>query len=471
MKERIRTERIALIAFALAATAAAVLLLGGVRAPRRAWSPVTLDPVPASSAAAEGTPWHLAAQRATEERGEPTGRQAKVEVPSQLRHYSDSRRFLAIQVAEWKEHGVRTPPDYAGLSALIRGGELVEVPAATESYVLYGVGALADSGPFTHYDKPSARSVTIYGEEELASERARLEESAAHARAGLDALRAEADTLAKGERSRRAALRAQIAQREKALEGERESVEQLDVFYGDAKRRDDLFAERESLAALAADFGGRRYDLGDGRSRKEMKVRMLAHLRPAALAVLKELAGSYFEKFARPLPITSLVRPDEYQHRLSRSNSNATRIQTPPHSTGLAFDILYRYMTAEEQQHVMDDIARLRDEGRVEALRENRDHFHVFAFVDGRRPGEELITASLGHSKGVSRPQESDATEEPPSKSEVKARGREASKKESAKKEPAKKAGREAAGKPARGAARKEVAKKAAARPAARARR
>ena len=64
------------------------------------------------------------------------------------------------------------------------------------------------------------------------------------------------------------------------------------------------------------------------------------------MKVLEEVAASYHEKFDRPLPVTSLVRPDEYQHQLSKTNPNATRIETPPHSTGLAFDILYRYMTA-----------------------------------------------------------------------------------------------------------------------------
>ncbi len=420
------------------------------------WAPSALDPVPASSAAAEQTPWHLAAQRVTEDRGEPMGRQAKVEVPSQLRHYSDTRRFLAIQVAEWKEHEVETPHDYAGLAAMIRVGELVEVPTATESYVLYGVGALADPEPFTHYDKPARESVAILDEAELAAESARLEESAARLREEIDSLKQEADSLGKKERSRRTSLRAQAAQKEQALKAERERAEVLDSFYGNAERRRDLSAEREALASLAVDFHGRKYDLGDARARREMKVRMLAHLRPEALAVLKELADSYRLKFGRPLPVTSLVRPDEYQHRLSKSNSNATRIDVPPHSTGLAFDILYRYMTAGEQEHVMADIARLRDAGRVEALRENRDHFHVFAFVDGRRPGEDLIAESLGHSAAAKA-----LREPPPAKKEVKAESRKAESRKAAKKEPVKKAGKEAAKKASRPAARKEVARKA----------
>ena len=470
MRESKRIRGVAFGGFALGAVVAAVLLLGGPRVPRRSWVPSALDPVPASSAAAEQTPWHLAAQRVTEDRGEPTGRQAKVEVPSQLRHYDDRRRFLAIQVAEWKEHSVETPHDYAGLAGMIRGGELVEVSAATESYVLYGVGALADPQPFTHFDKSARASVALLDEAELAAESARLKESAARLREELDALKREADSLGKKERSRRASLRKQAAQKETALRAERERAEALDTFYGNDERRRELSAEREALSALAVNFHGSRYDLSDARSRKELKVRMLAHLRPEALAVMKELADSYSERFGRPLPVTSLVRPDEYQHRLGKSNSNATRIEVPPHSTGLAFDILYRYMTAEEQEHVMADIARLRDAGRVESLRENRDHFHVFAFVDGRRPEEDLIAASLGHSSADSAHPEPPAAESP-AKHEVKAESRKAGSRKASKKEPAKKAVKVAAKKAGKPAARKEVARKAGGRTAGRKRR
>ena len=393
MKEK-RTRMEMLLAMSVMAFAAALLLFGS-RGPARA--PGLPDiPAPTSAAAAEFSPFKLAAGKVTEERGEPTGRQAKVEVPGQLRHYSDTRRFLAIQVAEWKEHGVSTPHDYADLAALIRAGELVEVPTVADSYVLFGVGGSADKALFTHYDKAAGESVALLDEAELEREYARSDEAVERIRGEIDALKKELDSLGKGERSRRAGLQKQVAQQEKALKAEREGRSLLEDYYGKEGRRRELSAERDALASLAADFRGRGYDLADARARLDMKVRMLSHLRPEALAVLKEFADSYHERFGRPLPVTSLVRPDEYQRRLSATNANATRIDTPPHSTGLAFDILYRHMTAEEQAHVMADIARLRDAGRVEALRENRDHFHVFAFIDGKRPGEELISGSLG---------------------------------------------------------------------------
>ena len=89
------------------------------------------------------------------------------------------------------------------------------------------------------------------------------------------------------------------------------------------------------------------------------------------------------------------MRTERYQRRLGRVNANATKVEFPPHTTGCAFDISYRYMAADEQQFLMDRIAQLEDEGRVEALRERRNHIHVFVFQDGRRPPEELIAQFL----------------------------------------------------------------------------
>ena len=90
-----------------------------------------------------------------------------------------------------------------------------------------------------------------------------------------------------------------------------------------------------------------------------------------------------------------MVRPEQYQHTLRRFNRYAVIIDTPPHSTGLAFDIDYRYMSAAEQNFVMNYLAQLKRDGRIEVLRERGANFHVFAFTDGVRPPDELIKASL----------------------------------------------------------------------------
>ena len=124
---------------------------------------------------------------------------------------------------------------------------------------------------------------------------------------------------------------------------------------------------------------------------------MLSHVRPATLALIEELGTTYESKFGRRLPITSLVRTDEYQRLLRESgNPNAADVAPPPHTTGFAFDVYYRYMTAEEQEFVMGEIARLERAGRVEALRELRDHYHVFVFDGGRPPAAESVDKILG---------------------------------------------------------------------------
>lgn len=175
------------------------------------------------------------------------------------------------------------------------------------------------------------------------------------------------------------------------------------VLYGVAQRVDDSeFKSDENAApdygplqALAKNFGGRAYDLNVPADREALKSNMLSSLRPAALKVLEEVAAAYHGQFDRPLPISSLVRPEQYQRVLSRVNRNAVKIDTPPHSTGLAFDIDYRYMSGAEQTFVMNELARLKNEGRIEAIRERNANYHVFVFLNGTRPSDDLIASKL----------------------------------------------------------------------------
>lgn len=350
--------------------------------------------LPGSARAAEINPWTAAVEKVKQDRGEPIGKQAKIETPSQLRHYSDTRRFLATQVAEVNEHHVDTPQDFVELARMINRGELVQVQPASENYILFGVGGSADSGPFTRFE--NGKSIKLYNEVGLRQEYERLASSQAGLEKQRTNLQQQVALLKRRERSQRAKLQTQLAGFQKKKNGNREDKAQLDRSYGDADTRQRLFADYESLQQVGTKLLGAGFDLGEANARRQLKVRMLSSLRPEALKVLEEIAASYHEKFDRPLAITSLVRPDEYQLGLSKTNPNATRIETPPHSTGLAFDILYHYMTAAEQAQVMSELAQLKDEGRIEVLRENRDHYHVFAFVGGARPDEEFISSALG---------------------------------------------------------------------------
>jgi hypothetical protein len=76
-------------------------------------------------------------------------------------------------------------------------------------------------------------------------------------------------------------------------------------------------------------------------------------------------------------------------------NRNAVLIDAPPHSTGLAFDIDYRYMSPAEQTFLMAQLAQIKREGRIEVIRERNANYHVFAFVKGMRPTDDLIAQYL----------------------------------------------------------------------------
>jgi hypothetical protein len=328
-----------------------------------------------------------------EDRGEPTGRQATVKIPAELKHYKDTRRFLAIQEAAAKEAGLVAPRDFVEFAGMIRdGAQWVEVPKLGGGYVLYGVGLMAAGRP-THYDSKSGKSVPLFaGEDDLKAfvdnsdaERARLE-------AELKSLASDLKQLPKENKEERARMQSETAAKKKELDGLKEEAELVGAYYETPKGRRKLFDEYETLASLARDFGGSAYDLRDAASAKEFEARLLRFVRPQALAVLEELAAGYQSKFERPLPVTSLVRTEEYQRRLRETgNPNAADVSVPPHTTGLAFDIFYRYMTAAEQEFLMDEIARLERDGRVEALRELRDHYHVFVLPKGHRPSEKAI--------------------------------------------------------------------------------
>ena len=287
--------------------------------------------------------WYEAVEKIKEARTEGAG---AINTPPELKHYSERYWFLATQVAEIEQHRVYTCQDFFDLALLIQRGELVVVPAVTESYVLYGIGERADDKEFTRYEpEPS-------------------DEEAAPPQTSI--------------------------------------------------------GDYDSLARLAKNIAGRSFDLNNPVDRETLKIIMLSAVRPQALTIIEEVGQAYRRQFGRPLPISSLVRPEQYQRALRRVNRNAILIDTPPHSTGLAFDIDYRYMSAAEQNFVMDELARLKRDGRIEVIRERNANYHVFAFVNGTRPPDALIEASLEKAGAPVKETEEPAAE--PAKPQRKAR-------------------------------------------------
>lgn len=254
------------------------------------------------------------------DRGEAAGRAARAEVPAELRQYREPRRFLAVQSAAAAEAGVKPPHDFAELAAMIKAGrDLVEAPRLGRGYVLYGVGLTA-TGELTHYDARARKNVPLFADaaeansfaDGLAADRTRLE-------AELKELDGRLKGLGRADRAERARLLSGAAAKRRELAGIKEREEVVADYYGKAagqQGRARLFAEYEVLAGLARDFGGRSYDLRDRASAREFQARLLSFLRPPALAVLEELGTAYQTKFDRPLPVTSLVRTEEYQRLL-----------------------------------------------------------------------------------------------------------------------------------------------------------
>jgi len=283
--------------------------------------------------------WDAAVEQVKAPRGEELG--GALEVPPELKHYEERYWFLATQVAEIEKYNVHTVQDYFDLAAMIERGDLVPVPAVTETYILLGVGQRADEDPFTKFDEEN------------------------------NAVSANPD-------------------------------------------------EYRAIQKLAQNFNGRSFDLENPYDRHVLKINMLSTIRPQALKIIEQVAAAYHQKFDRPLPVSSLVRPEQYQHSLRRVNRNAVTIDTPPHSTGLAFDIDYRYMSVAEQNFLMAELAQIKNEGRIEVIRERNANYHVFAFVNGTRPSDDLVSASL-EKAGAPPPEEANHTEAKPEKAKSRA--------------------------------------------------
>jgi Family of unknown function (DUF5715) len=277
---------------------------------------------------------------------------------------------------------------------MIERGEMVQVPAVTDTYVLFGIGQRADDDAFTRYGEDN-HSIELYNETQLTDAYRQLHDKHSNLQNEIKSLNTQASRLTTRERAKRSELQKQISAREQELKSIDEDKALLDQFYGQPGSRQKLFGEYQSLQNLAKNFNGRSYDLGNASDRQALKVNMLSSIRPGTLKILEQIASAYHSQFDRPLPVSSLVRPEQYQRALRRVNRNAVTIDTPPHSTGLAFDIDYRYMSVAEQNFLMNELARLKKEGRIEVIRERNANYHVFAFINGVRPSDDLITASL----------------------------------------------------------------------------
>lgn len=147
-----------------------------------------------------------------------------------------------------------------------------------------------------------------------------------------------------------------------------------------------------TLSRLAENFAGRKYDLNNSSDRKQMRMRLLRMFNPRAQPILKELADAYHGRFGRPLRVTSLTRSMDYQILLNSGNANSFKVRgegsLPPHTSGCAFDLARKHMTADEQNMVMSKLAEMERDGKLDALIEYGVNacFHIFIYHDGNPP-------------------------------------------------------------------------------------
>jgi Family of unknown function (DUF5715) len=365
--------------------------------------------------------WNRAVEKVKADRGgEGAG---ALEIPPELKHYEERYWFLATQVAEIEKYKVHTCQDYLDLAMMIERGEIVPVPAVTDTYVLFGIGQRADESAFSRYEE-GGDNVELYNETQLADAYHQLSEKRSTLQDEINSLNTEARKLTKRERTKQSELQKQISTAEQELTSVDEEKTRLDQYYGQTDTRQKLFREYESLQTLARNFNGRSYNLDNPSDRLALKMNMLGSLRPEALKIMEQVAALYHRQFDRPLPVSSLIRPEQYQHALRRVNRNAVTIDSPPHSTGLAFDIDYRYMSVAEQNFVMSELARLKNEGRIEVIRERNANYHVFAFLNGSRPSDDLIAASLEKAGAPVQEEEHHKSAAPPVKTKLKSKSK-----------------------------------------------
>jgi len=145
----------------------------------------------------------------------------------------------------------------------------------------------------------------------------------------------------------------------------------------------------QPLTQVAAKFGA---NLDNPTDRKQIRMRLLRMFNQRAKPVLEEVAAAYFQRFGRPLRVTSLTRSMDYQISLNKTNANSFKVRgegsLPPHTSGCAFDLARKHMGVDEQNFVMQKLAEMERAKKLDALIEYGVNacWHIFIYYDGIAP-------------------------------------------------------------------------------------
>ena len=108
------------------------------------------------------------------------------------------------------------------------------------------------------------------------------------------------------------------------------------------------------------------------------------YTRPWTKLFLARLSRQYYAKFGKRLRVTSLVRTEGRQRRLTRVNANAADAvgdSRSSHLTGATIDVSKRFMSAAERRWMRDVLYSLHQQGYVYAIEEfYQPTFHIMVF-------------------------------------------------------------------------------------------
>src|ERR1044071_3737020 len=203
----------------IAAAALVVVFFAGLYAWKRARHAASPAAAPEQAEISPARPpdlQRMAVLRVEEDRGQPTGNKAEIEVPAELKLYKDRRRFLAIQVAEAREQKYDIPEGFADLAEMTRRGEFVTLPDFGADYILYGVG-LSASDELTYFDPKTLKSVPLFASQaEAEAELARLDALLAESETKVGEWRDELAKLKRTERAARKEIEDRIGETQKS---------------------------------------------------------------------------------------------------------------------------------------------------------------------------------------------------------------------------------------------------------------
>lgn len=108
------------------------------------------------------------------------------------------------------------------------------------------------------------------------------------------------------------------------------------------------------------------------------------YCRPWTKQFLTRVSRQFYARFGEPLRVTSLVRTEQSQRRLLRTNGNAADAEGPTrssHLTGATIDISKRFMSDAEIAWMRTVLYSLREQGRLYAIEEfYQPTFHVMVY-------------------------------------------------------------------------------------------